>query len=67
MANTVPVTQKPIAETVDKEAYLLGLQDNGSGQQALYRMPIKKAMDTKLGGLKFSLTTDGLLHIETEV
>ena len=64
MANTIPVTQKPIMEDVSNEAYLLGLQDNGSGQQALYRMPVEKALNIGLGGLRFSLTADGLLHIE---
>lgn len=40
MANTIPVTQKPIPDSVSKDAYVLGIQDNGSGQQALYRLPI---------------------------
>ena len=40
MANTIPVTQKPVPSSVSKDAYVLGIQDNGSGQQALYRLPI---------------------------
>lgn len=40
MANTIPVTQKPVPNNVSKDAYVLGIQDNGSGQQALYRLPI---------------------------
>lgn len=40
MANTIPVTQKPVPSSVSKDAYMLGIQDNGSGQQALYRLPI---------------------------
>ena len=40
MANTIPVTEKPVPSTVSKDAYVLGIQDNGSGKQALYRLPI---------------------------
>lgn len=40
MANTIPVTQKPVPSSVSKDAYVLGIQDNGNGQQALYRLPI---------------------------
>lgn len=40
MANTIPVTQKPVPSSVSKDAYVLGIQDNGSGQQALYRLPL---------------------------
>ena len=40
MANTVSVIEKPIPEKVSKDAYVLGIQDNGSGQQALYRLPL---------------------------
>lgn len=40
MANTVSVVEKPIPASVSKDAYILGIQDNGNGQQALYRMPI---------------------------
>lgn len=40
MANIIPVTQKPVPSSVSKDAYVLGIQDNGSGQQALYRLPI---------------------------
>lgn len=42
MANTIPVTEKPIPSKVNKDAYVLGIQDNGSGQQALYRMPLNE-------------------------
>lgn len=42
MANTIPVTQKPIPARVNKDAYVLGIQDNGNGQQALYRMPLNE-------------------------
>ncbi len=37
---TVSVVEKPIPEKVSKEAYLLGIQDDGTGKQALYRLPI---------------------------
>ena len=40
MANTVSVVEKPIPEKVSKEAYVLGIQDDGSGKQALYRLPL---------------------------
>lgn len=40
MANTVSVIEKPIPEKVSKDAYVLGIQDNGSGRQALYRLPL---------------------------
>ena len=40
MANTVSVVEKPIPEKVSKDAYVLGIQDNGSGEQALYRLPL---------------------------
>ncbi len=40
MANTISVVEKPIPEKVSKEAYVLGIQDDGSGKQALYRLPI---------------------------
>lgn len=40
MANTVSVIEKPIPEKVSKDAYVLGIQDNGSGGQALYRLPL---------------------------
>lgn len=40
MANTIPITEKPIPEKVNRDAYILGTQDNGNGQQALYRFPI---------------------------
>lgn len=40
MANTIPVTQKPVPSNVSKDAYVLGIQKNGDGQQALYRLPI---------------------------
>ena len=29
MANTIPVTQKPVPSSVSKDAYVLGIQDNG--------------------------------------
>ena len=45
MANTIPVTQKPVPSSVSKDAYVLGIQDNGSGQQALYRLPINDVRD----------------------
>jgi hypothetical protein len=40
MANTVSVIEKPIPDKLDKEAYLLGIQPNEDGQQALYRLPL---------------------------
>lgn len=40
MANTVSVVEKPIPEKVSKEAYVLGIQDDGSGKQVLYRLPL---------------------------
>lgn len=42
MANTVSVVEKPIPEKVSKEAYVLGIQDDGSGKQALYRLPLNE-------------------------
>lgn len=42
MANTVSVVDKPIPEKVSKEAYVLGIQDDGSGKQALYRLPLNE-------------------------
>ena len=40
MANTVSVIEKPIPDEVSEQAFVLGVQDNGSGQQALYRLPL---------------------------
>lgn len=40
MANTVSVVEKPIPEKVSKDAYVLGIQDDGTGKQALYRLPL---------------------------
>ena len=40
MANTVSVIEKPIPEKVSKDAYVLGIQDDGTGKQALYRLPL---------------------------
>ena len=42
MANTVSVVEKPIPEKVSKEAYVLGIQDDGSGKQALYRLHLNE-------------------------
>ena len=42
MANTVSVVEKPIPNKVSKDAYVLGIQDNGEGQQALYRLPLNE-------------------------
>ncbi len=42
MANTISITEKPVAETIGSDAYLLGLQENSDGAQALYRMPLSK-------------------------
>ena len=46
MANTVSVVEKPIPEKVSKEAYVLGIQDDGSGKQALYRLPLGEVRAT---------------------
>ena len=42
MANTVSVVEKPIPEKVSKEAYVLGIQEDGAGKQALYRLPLNE-------------------------
>ena len=42
MANTILITEKPVPDRVEKDAYILGVQENGNGQQALYRFPINE-------------------------
>ena len=42
MADIIPVTQKPVQNKISESAHVLGVQDDGSGHQCLYRMPIKR-------------------------
>ncbi|MCH5192181.1 MAG: hypothetical protein J1F23_08470 [Oscillospiraceae bacterium] len=46
MAKTVPITEKPIPDKVSPDAYILGIQNNAEGQQALYRLPLNKINTT---------------------
>lgn len=56
MANTIPVTQKPVPSSVSKDAYVLGIQDNGNGQQALYRLTLPTQHPPKYANLKSGST-----------
>lgn len=40
MQRTVSVTEKEIASQVSENAYVLGVQSNGDGEAALYRMKL---------------------------
>ena len=42
MANAVAITDKPVAETVDKDTQILGIQASESGGQGLCRIPFQK-------------------------
>lgn len=52
MVNTVSITEKPAPEKVSAGAYLLGVQDDGSGKQVLYRMPLNRVLDAEVGAIK---------------
>jgi len=40
MANTISVIEKPIPDEVSEKAYVLGVQPDANGLQALYRLPL---------------------------
>lgn len=46
MANTVPITEKTIANEIKTNAYLLGTQPNTQGKDALFRFPISMLIST---------------------